>query len=145
VVDQITDLFHTTPKVKTQQVARRIDHDRYDSRSDPGINGHFHFVYYEWTKREIKIKPIDECRCDERLKTKVEESTHLGYTGFLGELEHLEIETRLIDEMLVSVRGEYVFFHYLGHSWTNEVTSDKIRQYRKYCGITNDEWTEQVA
>jgi hypothetical protein len=131
VVDQITDLFHTTPKVKTQQVARRIDHDRYDSRSDPGINGHFHFVYYEWTKREIKIKPIDECRCDERLKTKVEESTHLGYTGFLGELEHLEIETRLIDEMLVSVitslhpprpyatrshvMGEYVFFHYLGH------------------------------
>jgi hypothetical protein len=30
-----------------------------------------------------------ECRCDERLKTKVEKSTILGYTGFLGQLEHL--------------------------------------------------------
>jgi hypothetical protein len=26
-------------------------------------------------KRELNIKPIDECRCDERLKTKGEEST----------------------------------------------------------------------
>ena len=31
------------------------------------------------------------------------------YTGFLGELEHLKIETRLIDEMFSSVMGEYVF------------------------------------
>jgi hypothetical protein len=50
-----------------------------------------------------------ECRDDERLKTKPEESTRLGYTGFLGELEHLKIETRLIDEMFASVMGEYVF------------------------------------
>jgi hypothetical protein len=27
----------------------------------------------------------------------------------LGELEHLKIETRFIDEMLASVMGEYVF------------------------------------
>ncbi len=27
----------------------------------------------------------------------------------LGELEHLKIETRLIDEMFASVRGKYVF------------------------------------
>jgi hypothetical protein len=48
-------------------------------------------------------------RCDERLKTKVEEeSTRLAYTGLLGELEHLKIETRLIDEMFASVMGEYV-------------------------------------
>jgi hypothetical protein len=32
-------------------------------------------VYYETIKRELKIKPISECRCDERLKTKTEEST----------------------------------------------------------------------
>jgi hypothetical protein len=50
-----------------------------------------------------------ECRCDERLKTKDEESTLLVYTGLLGELEHLKIETRLIDEMFASVMGEYVF------------------------------------
>jgi hypothetical protein len=50
-----------------------------------------------------------ECRCDERLKTKVEESTCLTYTGFLVELEHLKIKTTLIDEMFASVMGEYVF------------------------------------
>ncbi len=44
-----------------------------------------------------------------RLKTKTEESTRLTYIGFLGELEHLKIETRLIDEMFPSVMGEYVF------------------------------------
>ncbi len=25
------------------------------------------FVYYEWMKRELQIRPIYECRCDERL------------------------------------------------------------------------------
>jgi hypothetical protein len=57
----------------------------------------------------LKTRPIDECRCDERLKTKTEESTRLTYTGLFGELEHLKIETRLIDEMFSSVMGEYVF------------------------------------
>ena len=50
-----------------------------------------------------------KCRCDERLKTKTEKSTLLKYTDLLGELEHLKIKTRLIDEMLASVMGEYVF------------------------------------
>ena len=63
----------------------------------------------ESTKRELKTRPIYECRYDERRKTKSEKSTLLGYTGLLGELEHLKIETRLIDEMFVSVIGEYVF------------------------------------
>jgi hypothetical protein len=60
-------------------------------------------------KREIKTRPIYECRCDERLKTKAEESTLLTYTGFLVELEHLKIETTLIDELFTSEMGEYVF------------------------------------
>jgi hypothetical protein len=60
-------------------------------------------------KREVKTRPIYDCRCDERLETKTEESTLLTYTGLLGELEHLNIETRLIDEMFPSVMGEYVF------------------------------------
>ena len=47
-----------------------------------------------------------ECRCDERLKTKAEESTRLSDTGLLGELEHLKIKTRLIDEKYASVRVE---------------------------------------
>jgi hypothetical protein len=48
-----------------------------------------------------------ECRCDERLKTKTEESTLLGFTGLLVELEHLKIKIKtLIDEMFASVMGE---------------------------------------
>ena len=71
MVDQIADLFRTTHKVKTQQVARsrgqrcgdielagylenaagpvplvldlRIAHDRWGSSSDPSINGHLHY------------------------------------------------------------------------------------------------------
>jgi hypothetical protein len=66
------------------------------------------FVYYELIKQEIQIKPISECRCDERLNTKTEESTRLAYTGLLEELKHLKIKTRLIDEKCVSVMGECV-------------------------------------
>jgi hypothetical protein len=69
-------------------------------------------VYYESIKRELKTKTVKECRDDERLKTKSEESTRLLYTGLLGELEHLnflKIKMRLIDEMFASVMGGYVF------------------------------------
>jgi hypothetical protein len=75
-------------------------------------------VNYESIKRDLKIKPISECRCDERLKTKVEESTRFTYIGLIGELEHLKIKTgelehlkiktRLIDEKFASVMGECV-------------------------------------
>ena len=65
-------------------------------------------VYYESIKRKLKIRPIYECRFDERLQTKAKESTRLTYTGFLGGLEHLKIETRLIDEKIVNALGEYV-------------------------------------
>jgi hypothetical protein len=37
------------------------------------------------------------------------ESTRLVYTVLLGELDHLKIKTRLIDEMFPSVMGEHVF------------------------------------
>jgi hypothetical protein len=57
----------------------------------------------------LKTRPIYECRYDERLKTKTEESTRFPYTGLFEELEHLKIETRLIDEKFASVMGEYVF------------------------------------
>jgi hypothetical protein len=52
-------------------------------------------VYYESRKGELQTRPIYECRCDERLKAQSEKSTHLVYTGFLGELEHLKIKTRI--------------------------------------------------
>jgi hypothetical protein len=67
------------------------------------------YLYYESIKRELKTRPTNECRCDERLKTEPEKSTRLTYTGLLGELEHLKIKTRLIDEKFASVMGEYVF------------------------------------
>jgi hypothetical protein len=35
-------------------------------------------VYYETIKQELNRRLIYECRCDERLKAKVEGFTHLG-------------------------------------------------------------------
>jgi hypothetical protein len=49
----------------------------------------------------------NEYRCDERLKTKTEESTRLGYTGLNENLEHLKIKTRLMNVKVVNVMGEY--------------------------------------
>ena len=54
------------------------------------------------------IRCIYECRCDERLQTKTKEFTRLTYTGLVVELEHLKIETRLIDEKFANVMGECV-------------------------------------
>jgi hypothetical protein len=58
--------------------------------------------------RDLNRRPTYECRCDERLQSKVEGSTRLTRTGWSGELEHLKIKTWLIDERLVSVMGECV-------------------------------------
>ena len=55
-------------------------------------------------KRKLQIKPIYECRCDERLQTK--RFTRLSHTGLIVELEHLKIKTRLINEKFASVKGE---------------------------------------
>ena len=65
------------------------------------------FVYYESLKRALKTKTIYGYRCDERLKTNVEESTRLAHTPLCVELEHLKIETRLTSETPVSEMGEY--------------------------------------
>ena len=65
-------------------------------------------VYYESIKRKLKIKCIYECRCYERLQTKTKEFTLLTYTGLVVELEHLKIETRLINEKFARAMGEYV-------------------------------------
>ena len=74
--------------------------------------GHIHptdqFVYYESIKRELKIRSIYECRCDERLQTKTKGFTRLTFTGLVVELEHLKIETRLINEKFASAMGAYL-------------------------------------
>ena len=41
----------------------------------------YKIVYYESRKREVKIRLVNEGRSDERLKSRVEESTDLTYTG----------------------------------------------------------------
>jgi hypothetical protein len=52
---------------------------------------------------------IDKRRVEDKThKTKDEESTRLVYTGFHGELEHLKIKTRLIDEKFSTVMDECV-------------------------------------
>ena len=53
-------------------------------------------VYYESRKRELKRRLINEGRCDERLKAKVEESTCLTYTGL-----SCDVRTRDPDTMVV--------------------------------------------
>jgi hypothetical protein len=49
------------------------------------------FVYYESIKRELKIRPLQECRCDERLKTKAEESTRLAFASVIGEFVFVKL------------------------------------------------------
>jgi len=63
------------------------------------------YVYYESIKREVKRRLIYDYRCDERRKTKTEESTRLTDIGLVVELEHLKTKTRLIDKKFASVRG----------------------------------------
>ena len=59
---------------------------------------------------KLNRRPMYEYRCDERLKSKVEGSTHLVYTGFHKGLEHMKMETRLINERFPSVMGECVMY-----------------------------------
>ena len=75
--------------------------------SKTGPHDPFEFVYYESLMRELKTKIIYGYRCNERLKTNVEESTRLTYTVLFAELEHLKIETSLTIETPVSEMGEY--------------------------------------
>jgi hypothetical protein len=42
------------------------------------VNERYRKIY---EKRELKIRLMNEVRCDERLKARVEESTCLTYTG----------------------------------------------------------------
>ncbi len=55
-----------------------------------GVSSGSSIVYYESIKRELKIRGIYECRCDERLQTKTKEFNRLVYTGLVLELEHLK-------------------------------------------------------
>ncbi len=66
-------------------------------------------VYYESRKRELKIRLMNEGRCDERLKTRVEECTCLTYTGFHDKTneKYLEIKMRSTSEKSTNVMIEH--------------------------------------
>ncbi len=56
----------------------------------------------------LKRRLIYECRCDERLKPKNEESTRLADTGLVVEQEHLKTKTSLKYEKYVHGHGYQV-------------------------------------
>ena len=93
MADALTKINPTDPLILVKQTARRK-------------SVVYLFVYYESIKRELKIRGIYECRCDERLQTKTKKFTRLPYTGLVLELEHLKIETRLISERFANAMGE---------------------------------------
>jgi hypothetical protein len=70
--------FSDWSKIITYRVLSWLCQDKTWSESRQNL------VYYESIKWKIKIKHISECRCNERLKTRSEESTRLVYTGLLG-------------------------------------------------------------
>ena len=92
---------------------------------------------------QSKIKPISQCRCDERLKTKAEESTGFSDTGLFGELEHLKIKTRLVDEKFVSVMGECDLEVMDTPSILNIIR--KVASLVRARTTLDFKWTEQVA
>jgi hypothetical protein len=85
-------------KIKT-----RLTNEKFASVKAPVYKKKI-FVYCESMKRKRKIKPIYECRCNERLPTK--RFTRLTHTGLVVELEYLKIKTRLTNEKFESVKGE---------------------------------------
>jgi hypothetical protein len=80
-------------------------------------------------KRKVKIKPIYECRCNERLQTK--RFMRLAHTGLVVELEHLKTKTRLTK--LPSEKSLIEFTSPLGNAIDSgmglSITIDKLRVF----------------
>jgi hypothetical protein len=71
---------------KYSKISRFLDEQNWFLEGVKLIND---CCYFESIKRELKIKCIQDCRCDERLQTKTKECTRLAYTTVLVvELEH---------------------------------------------------------
>jgi hypothetical protein len=95
---RLAEHFHDLTAAATTMWTQRMCLCRYFLESMRGL-----VCAKETLPKEFELCPprlirhIYECRSDERLKTKTEQSTRLTY-GLLGELEHVKIRTRLIDE-----------------------------------------------
>jgi hypothetical protein len=81
-VTKVTDFIllqalHSPLTISTETLCLSITGEKYTVASRQ------HFVYYESIKGELKRRLKYEYRCDERLKTKNEESTRLADTGLV--------------------------------------------------------------
>ncbi len=99
----VTHIVEVLTRIKPTESLRLVKCEARKKRNCSDSSG---FVYYESITREAKRRLTYEYRCDERLKTKNEESTRLTDTGLVVELEHLKTKTRLKDEKFANVRGE---------------------------------------
>jgi hypothetical protein len=65
-------------------------------------------VYYKSRKRDLEIRLMNESRCDERLKVRVQEDTCLTYTGLHDKTnqKYLWIKMRSTSEKSANVMGE---------------------------------------
>jgi hypothetical protein len=72
-------------------------------------NKHHWVVYYESRKRELKIRLMNEGRCDKRLKGRTEESTYLTYTRSQDKTnyKYLEIKMRSTSEKSRNTMDEH--------------------------------------
>jgi hypothetical protein len=68
-----------------------------------------YYVYYESRNLEVKIRLLNEGRCDERLKVRVEDSTCLTDTGLDDKTnkKYLEIKMRSTSEKSTNVMGDH--------------------------------------
>jgi len=81
----------------------------------------WYFVYYEVIKREVKRRPIYECRCDERLNATVEGSTRLTYTGlFVVYYEDIKRDLG---------RPMYIYTRVSGEGRCDEILKPKVVVY----------------
>jgi hypothetical protein len=85
-------------------------------------------------KWDLKIKPVSECRCDERLKTEVEESTRLSVRHWVVyyESRKRELKTRPIyecrcDERLKTKNEESTLLSVRLRSVSRWINKKKIR------------------
>jgi hypothetical protein len=76
-------------------------------------------------KRELKRRLIYEYRCDERLKTKKEESTHLVDTGLVMNHESMEKKSKNIESMWFQI-SKNVLSHNRSRNWNT---------FKKYWGL----------
>ncbi len=64
----------------SSDVARNSSDEDCEREAPPPSDIDGCVVYYESIKRDLEIKPIHECRCDERIQTKTKRFTRLVYT-----------------------------------------------------------------